>query len=949
MRSVRLRRRLVILVAAGILPLAAMSGLGLYALVQQQREQSERASLDIARALGTAVDGELRSSVAVLEALATSSSLDSTDPDEFYRVAHRVVGTRPQWRAIILHDLSGRVVVHTGYPKGRADLAIAEPGSFDQLVQTRQPIIGPLRRGQRGEFGVPVRVPVLREGNLRYILTGVLNPDAILDVVMRQRVADDWIVSVFDAKNSRVARSRSHPRYLGSPPAPSLQRLMAMSRDEGVGQSFALEGDSIMTAFSRNKTTGWTVAIGMPMAAIDAGVNRSVVAYGGGILLSMTLGGLVAFAIARSINRPIGELRRAAQALGRGEPLDLPETEIHEIQEVGDALLASADQRARDEAERERLLAAERAVREQARLLEHVAERAARGGAEQARRRLELLASAGAVLSRSLQPHGTLEAIASIVVPNIADWCRVDLVDAEGHLQRALTHHSDPQKSRMGAELGHRLRASPDTPGSMTWAVATGRSYLANFDPPADFDRVRDRELLNFAQAMGLRSYFIVPLVARGRTLGAMAAMQSESDRHFSEDDCALLVEIAQRAALALDNARLYADAQGARSQAETANRVKDEFLAMLGHELRNPLAPIVTALHLMKRRGGDESRLERRIIERQVTHLMRLVDDLLDVSRIARGKIQIQRERVDMKAVVERAMELTSPALERRSQAVALDLPEQPLYVHGDSVRLAQVIGNLLNNAAKFTPGDAHIGVHLSGGDGVVEVVVEDAGSGIAPDLLPRIFDLFIQGEQGMDRHAGGLGLGLAIVKTLVQMHGGTVSADSEGLGCGARFTVRLPKASELPALEPSPEPVPPVQGRGGRILLVDDNADAADMLRVLLEQAGYEVRCAPDGVSALALLEEFTPDLALLDIGLPGMDGYELASRLRADPRLRSMKSLRLVALTGYGREPDRARAIATHFDEHLVKPVASERLLDVVARLLDDGTPAAATASA
>src|SRR5688572_9511162 len=210
MRSVRLRRRLVILVAAGILPLAAMSGLGLYALVQQQREQSERASLDIARALSTAVDGELRSSVAVLEALATSSALDSTDPDEFYRVAHRVVGTRPQWRAIILHDPSGRVVVHTGYPKGRADLAIAEPGSFDQLVQTRQPIIGPLRRGQRGEFGVPVRVPVLRDGNMRYVLTGVLNPDAVLDVVMRQRVADDWIVSVFDAKNSRVARSRSH-------------------------------------------------------------------------------------------------------------------------------------------------------------------------------------------------------------------------------------------------------------------------------------------------------------------------------------------------------------------------------------------------------------------------------------------------------------------------------------------------------------------------------------------------------------------------------------------------------------------------------------------------------------------------------------------------------------------------------------------------------------------
>ncbi|CAG1017259.1 two-component system, NarL family, sensor histidine kinase BarA [Burkholderiaceae bacterium] len=920
MRKVGLRRRLILLAAAGILPLAVMSGFGLAALVQQQREQTERASLDITRALTTAVDAELRSSMAVLESLATAAPLDNNDADGFHRVAQRIVTTRPQWRAVILHEPDGKVAAHTGYPIGRADLAIVEPDSFDQLLQLRSPLVGPLRRGQRGEFGVPVRVPVVRDDQLRYVLTAVLNPDAILEVVTRQRVPEDWVVSVFDARGARVARSRSHAKTIGSSPSPTLQRLMAAGGDEGVGPAFALEGTPIMTAYTRSRSSGWIVAIGIPSESVDAGAYRSAFAYGSGMLLSMALGGALALAIARGINRPIGQLRRAAQALGRGEVPQLPQSDIREIQEVADALAASAEQRSRDEAERERLLAAERS---------------ARSGAEQARRRLEQLASAGAVLSRSLQPHATLEAIASIVVPSIADWCRVDLVDSEGQLQRALTHHSDPLKSRIGAELVQRLHATSDTPGSMAWTVATGRSHLARFDPPVEFDRVRDRDVLSFAQAIGLRSYFIVPLVARGRTLGALAALQAESDREFSTDDCALLVELAQRAALALDNARLYADAQAARSQAETANRVKDEFLAMLGHELRNPLAPIVTALHLMARRGGDESAMERRIIERQVAHLRRLVDDLLDVSRIARGKIQIDRERVDMKAAVERALELTQPALERRSRPVQVELPDEPVFVEGDPVRLAQVLSNLLTNAAKFTPSDGHIGLHLrQREDGEVEIVVEDAGSGIAPDLLPRVFDLFTQGEQGMDRHAGGLGLGLAIVRTLVQLHGGSVQAESDGPGRGARFTVRLPAAqAQVAPPRESPTVAPPLES-GGRILLVDDNADASEMLRLLLQEAGHEVQVASDGPSALAAVDGFRPDIALLDIGLPGMDGYELAVRLRADPRLQGMK---LVALTGYGREPDRARAMATHFDEHLVKPVPSEQLLEVIARLL------------
>ncbi len=921
LRGASLQQRLFLLAAAGILPLALMSGIGLYALAQQQRAQTERASLELARALASAVDAELRGVSQVLDALATSSALDTADTAAFYRIAQPVAATRVHWRAIVLARPDGTVLVHTGYPPGRSDMAIAEPESFEHLVQGKSPLVGALRRGPRGEYGVPVRVPVIRDGALRFVLTGAINPEAFLEVIQRQRVPSEWVVSVFDAKGLRVARSRSHAKYIGTAPSASLQELMAAAGEEGVGVTLALEGDAVLAAFSRLPASGWSVAIGIPMAAVQAGTWRSSLAFGGGIVLSVMLGGLAALLIAHSVNRPIGALRRAAQALGRGDTPAMPATDIREIQEVADALGAAAEQRGRDEAERERLLAAERA---------------ARAGAEVARRRLEQLATAGAVLSRSLHPHATLEAIVSVVVPGIADWCRVDLVDAEGRLQHALTHHCDPQKSRMAGELIQRLQAGPDTQGSMAWTVATGRSHLAQFDRPRSEVDEREDELLAGARAVGLRCCFIVPLVARGRTLGAMAALQAESHRGFTEDDCALLMELAQRAALALDNARLYADAQAARSQAERANRAKDEFLAMLGHELRNPLAPIVTALHLMARRDGGDTAAERHIIERQVAHLSRLVDDLLDVSRIARGKIQIEREALDMRAVVERAMELAQPAMERRVHPVELHLPRKQAMVQGDGVRLAQVISNLLHNAAKFTPADERIALSLVQRDDIVELVVEDRGSGIAPELLPRVFDLFTQGEQGMDRHAGGLGLGLAIVKTLVQLHGGTVHAESEGPGHGSRFIVRLPAAAPAAApRERRKASALPVR-RGARVLVVDDNADAADMLGELLRHAGYEVIIASDGPAALAALDSFAPELALLDIGLPGMDGYELAGRLRSDPRA---PRLRLVALTGYGRDPDRARALATHFDEHLVKPVTAERLLEVAAQLLGD----------
>ena len=544
--------------------------------------------------------------------------------------------------------------------------------------------------------------------------------------------------------------------------------------------------------------------------------------------------------------------------------------------------------------------------------------------------RLALLALAGEVFARSLDRRETLDAIARTVVPRIADWCRVDLLDEQGALQRAVTHHSDPARSAYGQELVNRLRAAPGTVGSMSWAVETSRSHLAHFDPPLAYDHLRDRDLLSFASAIGMRAYYVVPLIARGRTLGALAALQAESGRAFTGDDCAMLDELGQRAALALDNARLYAEAEAARREAERANRTKDEFLGILGHELRNPLAPIVMALHLMRMNPGSDTATQREIIERQVTHLSRLVDDLLDVSRITQGKVELRREHVDLRHVIDKALELTLPVFERRERGVVLDLPPTPHVVWGDEVRLAQVLSNLLINAARFTQDPGEIRLRLDTDNGQARVEVGDEGVGIDAELMPHVFDLFVQGKQSIDRGAGGLGLGLAIVKTLVRMHGGNVEARSEGVGRGSTFTVRLPLVARTEEPLVAPAELAAAVRREGRILVVDDNRDAADSLGAMLEAYGYDVVTAYDGDEAMETLRTFSPGAAILDIGLPGMDGYALAGKIA---QTLGENRPRLVALTGYGARHDRARALDAGFDDHLVKPVDPAHLMRVL----------------
>ena len=376
--------------------------------------------------------------------------------------------------------------------------------------------------------------------------------------------------------------------------------------------------------------------------------------------------------------------------------------------------------------------------------------------------------------------------------------------------------------------------------------------------------------------------------------------------------------------------------------QLQQADRRKDEFLAMLGHELRNPLAPIRAAVEIMGRLGRPEPNVDkaRAIIERQVAHLTRLVGDLLDVSRITHGKVTLQMQTIELAPVIMHALETARPLIDERAQSLIVNIPPDPLYVKGDAVRLAQVFGNVLTNAAKYTQDGGRIELNVEPGMETVKIRVRDNGAGISAELLPHVFDLFTQAERSVDRIQGGLGIGLTLVRRLLELQGGTICARSEGLGTGSEFSIELP-------LSLASEVVAPTEGefntatseRHLRILVVDDNIDSAESLAILLESNGDELQVAHDGPSAMIMAKSFLPDVVLLDIGLPGLSGYQVAAQLRAS---RETQHAVLVALTGYGQPEDQRRAFEAGFNYHLIKPVELDELEKIIASVKRQGAP-------
>jgi len=584
----------VLLVVGTLAPLVVFGALVAHQLSSSERAAAERRQIQSARDLAAAVDREMSSTIRTLSALAASERLERGDLEGFHAEASRAAKTQPSWMTVLLLSPAGRQLVNTMLPRGAPLPPTSEPASLRRTVETRRPTVGDLARGTGGYLAFPVRVPVLRNGELRYVLTAAITPQMLADVVDRQlSPTEEWTRTIVDRRGIVVARTRSPERFVGKPATPSFFRVVQESKDGLVPQT-TLDGELVYTAYSRAPLSEWTAIIAVPREIVDGPALRVMLAVLGAGLAVLVVSGLGAFFLSRHVSRGIGSAASAAAVLAHGGRPQVNPSRVAEVALLGEALERSADLLSQRERERNE------------------------------------------------------------------------------HLQQA----------------------------------------------------------------------------------------------------------------------------EAARAEAESASRAKDEFLAMLGHELRNPLGPIRNGAHLLRQMLPKDQKVIRvlEIIDRQLGHIVRLVDDLLDASRIARGKAVLKRELLDLRALARDVHEDFKPELDRARIAFHLVLPKTEVRVDGDRTRIAQCLGNLLHNALKFTPAGGNVSLELTVEGGLASLSVRDDGLGINPAILPSLFEPFSQGPQPLDRSQGGLGLGLALVKGLTELHGGTVRAHSDGEGKGTLFTILLP-----------------------------------------------------------------------------------------------------------------------------------------------------------
>ncbi|MED5618923.1 hybrid sensor histidine kinase/response regulator [Ideonella sp. BN130291] len=577
----------------------------------------------------------------------------------------------------------------------------------------------------------------------------------------------------------------------------------------------------------------------------------------------------------------------------------------------------------------------QRRVRRQA---EHrvalAASEAARRAAEENTRRSNFLSHVSRVLSGSLEVEVARRQLLELVVPEVAESAVLVLAEAGDTPLQALVCRSSG--TGRPATVEHAFSELPVSARQAFQEVLGGRVRINLHQP--ETPELSALEPTPAAMApLRLPAGAVFALVHGDRVLGALLVAGKGDTR-----DWPMLEELAGRAAIAFENARLYRTLEveiDERRQAEArlreSNQRKDEFLAMLSHELRNPLAPIRNAVEVIRRVAPPDAKLiwATDVTDRQVNHLTRLVEELLDVARISQGKIVLQQEALDLQTVLSHSVETARPLLDARGHRLQVQVPPQPVWLRGDFARLSQVVSNLLNNAAKYTPEGGSIQLMLTAEDGQAQISVRDNGIGIEPELLPNVFELFEQGKRSLDRSQGGLGIGLTLVQRLVQLHNGTVVARSAGQGHGSEFVVTLPCLSEVQPTEPvTTSSQAGAQAGACRVLVVDDNLDAADTVAMYLEIEGHVVQTVADGQQALTSAATFHPDVVVLDIGLPLLDGYQVARRLRG---MVPTREALLIALTGYGQKGDKQQAEEAGFDCHLVKPADPRLLADMISQ--------------
>jgi PAS domain S-box-containing protein len=575
------------------------------------------------------------------------------------------------------------------------------------------------------------------------------------------------------------------------------------------------------------------------------------------------------------------------------------------------------------------------AERERTRLL--ALERDARRVAQEAERRAKFLGDAALTLASSLDYETTLTSVARLAVSEVADWCVVDVLEADGSIRRIAIAHDDPIKVEQAWAEQRSHPVQIDERQGTARVLRTGVAELYPEITDAHLQAAaRSPEHLEVLRGWGIRSAMCVPLVARGRTLGALSFGTAESGRAFGPVDLAFAEHLARRCALAVDNARLYGEAQD-------ANRAKDEFLATLSHELRTPLNAIAGWTYLLRQGALSPEQAEQalQVIERNTRMQAGLVDDLLDLSRIVTGKLRLEMRPLELGPVVNAALDVVRPAAEARQIRLETAVGRDVGVVLGDPSRLQQAVWNLLSNAVKFTPREGLVEVEVSRTGWLARVTVTDNGKGISPELLPHLFERFRQGDSTHARRHGGLGLGLAIVRHIVELHGGTVWAESAGDGHGSTFVIELPirrlegvaSTHWQAGPQAAGEEIPSLAGL--RVLVVEDEGDARELVRVLLTRAGAQVQAVASADQALNALARQPADVVVSDLGLPGMDGYELIRRVH---ELAARRGLRIpgVALTAHVQEDDRRRALEAGYQAHVTKPVEPAALASAIAQL-------------
>ena len=940
------------------------------------REQRMWGELErTASATAQNVERELASSIDALTILSRTTLVGTDNTTEFDRLMRQAPQLRPSWGGMFLIDADGRVLYDSSLPRPSDRVGVPEAArnaaEFAQLRNAPVPVVSNLLlRGRDARASTAIAVPVRDKGQVRYVIGAWIDLPAWQELLLKSAPPPGGFLGLVDRDRRILARTLAPERYVGAKLPATVTASMREGRS-GVHRSEMIEGGPIYGAWNDVPSAGWSVTVGLPVATLDVALRQAIVATLVGAALCVVLGLYFAFLAARHLVRPLQQM--AADE----PPVTSMRIAVREVAALNDALQAAY---ARDQAARQRLQATVdefetlfsssptglafahdphcRVVTRNAAMdqlfgirpeasiddvqvlhggeplapEQQPLQQAAAGGKAVPATELEIVVPGEPrrhVLAQAVPLYDALDrprgAIAAFV--DITDRVRsdarlresqhlVDLAQEAGrvgffryHFKEDLLSWTEGQASLFG--LDEQAPERRPESGFREWSRHIERE-----------DRLRVertlRRMLAAGQEKDTLEYRVVLRDGTTRWLSSRVLVLYGPNRR-AEQIVGVSVDMTDEKLAQRERARVSALERTARIEAEAASRAKDEFLAMLGHELRNPLSAIAAAIEVLDRVPADAEVAinARHIAARQTRHLAHMMNDLLDVGRVISGKVLLLRRPIDLAAIARRVASTFEVTGEARHHVLALEL--EAVWIDGDATRIEQVMANLVTNAVKYTPAGSHVTIRVEPEGTEAVIRVRDDGRGIPPELLPRIFDLFVQGERALDRRGGGLGIGLTLVRRLVELHGGKIRAESSAKGC--TFEVRLP-ATAAPALDLGS--TQRQTSRGRRVVLVEDNADALQGLCATLQLDGHSVVAASDGPSGLKAVIESRPDVAIVDIGLPGMTGLEVARRSRA-----AGYGGLMIALSGYGRSADIQQAFASGFDTHLVKPVDTVEL--------------------